>query len=117
MMMVQRILITVAIGTALLLSSRNAYSQFGGVQLQIGGYGNGGRIGNLSYGNGFYGNGYGNPYYGNYGYGSRYGNYSNGYYNNGFGYNNYPNSGYRYTSPRVYSSPMRSYSGRRYRYR
>ena len=123
--MFRKILVTAALGAAFVLSTNAAHSQFGGVQVQVGGYGSGVRIGNFGYGNGYYGangygNGFGNSYYGNYGnngYGSRYGNYSNGYYNNGFGYNNYSNSGYTYLAPRVYSAPLRSYPGRRYRYR
>jgi hypothetical protein len=117
--MFRRLLLTTALATAFVLSSSEGYSQFGGVQVQVGGYGTGVRVGNLGYGNGYYGgygNGFGNTYYGNYGnYGYR--NYSNGYYNNGFGVNNYPNYGYRYVAPRVYSAPIRNYPGRRYRYR
>ena len=116
--MFQRLLVTAALTAAFVLSSTEAYSQFGGVQVQVGGYGTGVRIGNSGYGNGYYGgygngyrNGFGNTYYGNYG------NYGYGNYNNGFGYNNYPNYGYRYAAPRVYSAPIRSYPGRRYRYR
>lgn len=115
--MFQRLLVTAALAAAFVLSSTEAYSQFGGVQVQVGGYGTGVRVGNLVYGNGYYGgygNGFGNTYYGNYG---NYGNYSNGYYNNGLGYNNYPNYGYRYVAPRVYTAPIRSYAGRRFRYR
>ena len=121
--MIQRLSISAALSAAIFLTCSSAQAQFGGVQVQVGGYGSGVRIGNLSYGNGFYGgygNGYGNgffnPSYGNYG--SQYGNYSNGgYYNNGFGYNNYPNAGYRYVAPRYYAAPIRSYPMRRYRYR
>jgi hypothetical protein len=104
--MFRKLLVTASLAAAFVLSSSEAYSQ-------------GVRVGNLGFGNGYYGgygNGFGNTYYGNYGnYG--YGNLSNGYYNNGFGYNNYPNYGYRYVAPRVYSAPIRSYPGRRYRYR
>lgn len=115
--MFRRVLVTAALAAAFVLSSREAYSQFGGVQVQVGGYGSGVRIGNSGYSNGYYGgygNGFGNRYYGNYG---NYGNYGYGNYNNGFGYNSYPNYGYRYVAPRVYSAPIRSYPGRRYRYR
>ncbi len=121
--MFQRFFITSVLFAAFALSSSEVYSQFGGVQVQLGGYGSGVRIGNFGYGNGYYGgygNGFGNTYYGNngnYGYGSRFGNYSNGYYNNSYGYNSYPNAGYGYAAPRLYSAPVRVYSGRRYRYR
>ena len=121
--MFRRISSIAALGATIVLTSSLAQAQFGGVQVQVGGYGTGVRIGNLGYGNGYYGgygNGYGNgfvyPSYGNYG--SRYGSYSNsGYYNNGFGYNTYPNAGYTYLAPRYYSAPIRSYPVRRYRYR
>ena len=124
--MFQKLLVTTALAATVVFSSGEVYSQFGGLQVQVGGYGRGVRIGNSGFGNGFYGgygngfgngfgNGYGNSFYGNYGNG--YGNYSNGYYNNGFGYNNYPNNGYGYAAPRVYSAPLRSYPIRRYRYR
>ena len=127
MVMFRKHLVSSALFAAVILSSSIGYSQFGGVQVQVGGYGTGVRVGNFGYGNGYYGgygngygNGFGNSYYGNngnYGYGSRYGNYSNGYYGNGFGYNGYSTPTYRYVAPRVYSAPVRSYPARRYRYR
>ncbi len=120
-----RFSIAVVFGTSVFLYSNLAQAQFGGVQVRVGGYGTGVRVGNFSYGNGLYGNygngygygnGFANPYYGNYS--SGYGSYQNrGYYNNGFGYNNYPNAGYRYVAPQYYSVPTRSYPIRRYRYR
>ena len=123
--MIQRLSISAALSAAIFFTCNSAQAQFGGVQVQVGGYGTGVRIGNLGYSNGLYGgygNGYGNgygyanPYNGNYG--SQYGNYSNGgYYNNGYGYNNYPNAGYTYVAPRYYAAPIRSYPMRRYRYR
>lgn len=121
--MIQRLSISAALSAAIFLICSPVQAQFGGVQVQVGGYGTGVRIGNLGYGNGFYGgngygngNGYFNPSYGNYG--SQYGSYSNlGYSRNGFGYNKYPNAGYRYVSPGYYAAPNRSYPTRRYRYR
>ncbi len=127
--MFRQLSVTAALSAAIFLTGSLAHGQFGGVQVQVGGYGSGVRIGNFGYGNGYgnsyyngYGNGFGNQYYGNYG--SRYGNYGNGYSNN-YGYNNYgyngygyvPNSGYVVQSPRYYSVPSRTYSVRRYRYR
>jgi hypothetical protein len=115
-----------AVFAATIFSNSTASAQFGGVQVQVGGYGSGLRIGNGAYGyggnyngygNGYYGNNYyGNGYYGN-GYGSRFGNYSNGYYGNGGYYNSYPYSGYGYGVQRGYSVPYRGPVGRRYRYR
>lgn len=113
----------VMIGAIALLSplvGNVAQAQFGGVQVQVGGYGTGVRVGGFGYGNGFYNN-YGNNF-GN-GYQNRYGNYRqmNGFYlNNGYNssYGNvygYPNAGYRYSTPRYYSAPVRRYSSRRFR--
>jgi hypothetical protein len=117
-----------AFGLAIFLTSSLAQAQFGGIQIQVGGYGSGVRVGSYGYGNGYYGNGYyGNGYYGGNGYGngfaspyysnysSRYGSYPSGYYNNGFGYHTYPTYGYGYSSPRYYAAPVRSYAVRRYR--
>ena len=121
--MYRRLLVIAALGAAFVSSSSAVYSQFGGVQVQVGGNGTGVRVGNMVYGNGYYrgyGNGFGNQYngnYGNYGYGSRFGNYSNSYYNQGIGYNNFPNYSYRYVAPRAYTVPLRNYPLRRYRYR
>ena len=121
--MFQRLLVSTAFFAAVVLSNSIGYAQFGGVQVQVGGYGTGVRVGNFTYGNGYaggYGNGYGNQYYGNngvYGYGRRYGNYSSGYNGNGFGYNGYATPSFRYAAPRIYSGPVLSYPSRRYRYR
>lgn len=57
--MFRKLLITSTLFVAIVLSSRVGYSQFGGVQVQVGGYGTGVRVGNFGYGNGYYG-GYGN---------------------------------------------------------
>ncbi len=93
-----------------------AHAQFGGVQMQVGGYGNGIRIGGYGNGNGYYNygygyrNGYGNRFYGGE---SFYGGYNNGLPYTGL----YPNFGYSYAPPVYYSAPFRSYPIRRYRYR
>lgn len=119
-------------------------AQFGGVQVQVGGYGSGARLGGLGYGNSIYGSGYGNSYANRYGYGNRYG---SGYgqvngYGNGYGYGNvyqssygnysqpgtvYWNGGnlggmgyrsspsYSYGASRYYSAPVRRYTQRRFR--
>lgn len=132
--MFTKLSVTAALSAAIALTSSFAHGQFGGVQVQVGGYGTGVRIGNFGYGNGYgssyyngYGNGYGNSYYNGYGngfgnqyygnYGSRYGNfgnygnaYSNNYGNNGYGYGYVPNAGYAVQSPRYYSVPSRNYS-------
>ncbi len=124
--MFRKLSVTAALSAAIFLTSSLAHGQFGGVQVQVGGYGSGVRIGNFGYGNGYgnsyyngYGNGFGNQYNGNYG--SRYGNFGNGYSNyygnNGYGYGYVPNAGYVVQSPRYYSFPSRSYPVRRYRYR
>ncbi len=118
-----------AITFALSLTSQPANAQYGGLQVQVGGYGTGIGIGGLNYGNGYYnqyGNNYGysNPYRASNGYYNRYGNsyrYGNGYqsnsyyrqpsaiYFNGGSYRNYgsgsyPNMTYRFGSPRSYST-------------
>jgi hypothetical protein len=120
--MIQKLSISAALGMALFFCSSSAQAQFGGVQVQVGGYGSGVRIGNFGYGNGSYngygygnrgygyGNGFASPYYSNYG--SRY-----GAYNNGFRYNSNPSYGYGYAAPRYYAAPIRTYPMRRYRYR
>ena len=114
--MIQKLSVSAAFGLALLLTCSAAQAQFGGVQVQVGGYGSGVRVGNFAYGNGYYGgygygNGFATPYY------SNYGNYYNRY-NNGFGNNAYPTYGYGYVAPRYYA-PVRTYQVpvRRYRYR
>ncbi len=118
--MFRKLSLTAALSAAIFLTSGLAHGQFGGLQLQVGGYGPGVRIGNFGYGNGYYngyGNGFGNQYYGNYG--NRYGDYGNGFSNN-YGYNGYgyvPNAGYTVQSRRYYSVPSRSYPVRRFRYR
>ena len=102
-----------SIGIIFFLANGTAKAQFGGLSVQMGGYG---------YGNSNYGNfGYGNPYYGNYGYNypnyrgyyPTFGGYNNGYYNRG--YNNSFNNGYRFNSPNFYATPQRGYSVRRFR--
>lgn len=109
-----------------------AQAQFGGLQVQVGGYGSGVRIGGMGYGNNYYGNsygygnGYGNRYGSGYGYGNGYGNsYHSSYGNyrqpgtiylnggNSFGYRSYPN--YSYGASRYYSPPVRRYAQRRFR--
>jgi hypothetical protein len=121
--MFRKLLITSTLFVSIVLSSGVGYSQFGGVQVQVGGYGTGVRVGNFGYGNGYYGgygNGNGSSYYrnnSNFGYGNRFGSSYNGYYNNGIGYNSFSNPAYRYASPRDYSAPFRSFPVRRYRYR
>ncbi len=91
-----------------------AQSQFGGLQLQVGRYGNGINFYN-NYGNGFY-NGYGNayPYYG---YGAPYYNvYNASNYNNGLPTTGlYPNFGSSYVAP--YYIPVRPFPIRPFRYR
>jgi len=103
-----------AIAVACICTSHVAHAQFGGLRLQIGGYGNGFYN---SYGNG-YRSGYGNQYYGNQYYVSPYNNVFNG------GYGNrvrpytglYPNLGSSYVAP-YYYAPIRPFPIRRYRYR
>ena len=124
--------------TLVLLCSELTQAQFGGLQVQVGGYGNGLRVGGFGYGNGFnngYGNAYGNSYglrngygYTN-GYGNSYGNsYRSGYgstiqpsaiylggrVSNGYGYSNYPRVNYSYGAPRYFNSSMRRYGSRRF---
>jgi len=109
-----------SLGAVFLLSSTIAQAQFGGLSLQLGGYG---------YGNPNYRNfGYGNSNYSNYGYNnSTYRNYypsyrnnnngyysNNGYYNNNGFYNN-RNGGYVYSSPNYYFAPQRAYPVQRFR--
>jgi hypothetical protein len=108
---------------AVVFSSQSVFSQFGGVQVQVGGYGRGVRIDNLGYGNTYngygygnayngYGNRYNNSYNGNYGYGNVMGNYPNSYYGNG-----YSNLGSQYVAPRAHVVPFRGRVGGKYRYR
>jgi len=102
-----------SLGAVFLLSSTIAQAQFGGVSVQIGGYGYGNpNYRNFGYGNSNFRNyGYNNPTYRNY-YPS-YGNNNNGYYNNGY-YNN-RNGGYLYSSPNYYFAPQRAYPVQRFR--
>lgn len=120
--------------TVVLLGGEIATAQFGGLQVRVGGYGNGLSVGGFGYGNGFnngYGNGYGNFYSGGNGYGygnnygsvyqSSYGNYSQpraiymgGGVNNGYGYTSYPTVNYSYGSPRYYNNSMRRFGPRRF---
>lgn len=119
--MFRRLSMIAAICLAFFCTSQDAHAQFGGLRMQVGGYGNGIRVGGYDYGNGFY-NSYGNGYesgYGNRFYGSPYGeSFYGGYYNNGQPYTGlYPNFGYSYVPPVYYSAPIRSYPIRRFRYR
>ncbi len=127
-----------AIGPCFSATSR---AQYGGVQVQIGGYGPGVQWG--GYGNGYdnnhysgfgnsyrYGNGYNNSYYSGYGNSYRYGNgyqlgygsysqpngvyYSSGNYG-GFRYSSSPTISYGIASPRYYTTPVRRFSARRFR--
>jgi len=121
--MFRRIAVVLACSGAFIFASSVTHAQFGGLQVQVGGFGSGVRMGNFGYGNGYYGRyggGLGNPYYGNQfssGFGG-YNTYGNrGYYDNGRTYGRYSGSNYRYLSPRVYATPGRTNTMRRYRYR
>ena len=50
--MIQRLAISAALSAAIFFTCSSAQAQFGGVQVQVGGYGTGVRIGNLGYSNG-----------------------------------------------------------------
>jgi hypothetical protein len=122
-MMLKRIVFAVALSVAFVLSSSLTHAQFGGVQVQVGGYGSGVRLGSYGYGNGYYGGyggGFANPYYGDQ-YLRNYGGFNNyrsgGYYGNGFRYNSYPGLNYGYPASRVYAAPLRGVAVRRFRYR
>jgi hypothetical protein len=119
--MFRRLSTIAAIAVACFCSSQAAHAQFGGLSVQVGGYGSGVRVGGYSYGNGFY-NSYGNGYrngYGNPFYGTPYtSSFNGGYYNNGRPYTGlYPNFGYSYVAPPYYYAPVRPYPIRRFRYR
>jgi hypothetical protein len=123
MIVSKKIAFALAWSVAFVFSSSVTQAQFGGVQVQVGGYGSGVRVGSYGYGNGYYGGyrgGFVNPYYGNqysrnYGGFNTYGN--GGYYGNGFRYNNYPSLNYGYRASRAYIAPLRSVTARRFRYR
>jgi hypothetical protein len=94
-------------------------AQFGGLQMQVGGYGNGIRINQYGVGKGYY-NSYGNGFrtgYGYYYYGGPYYRVFNGGLNNGRPYTGlYPNFGTSYVGPPIYySAPV--YPVWRYRFR
>ena len=115
-------------GVAFVFTSSLTQAQFGGVQVQMGGYGSGLRMGNFGYGNGYYGSygaGLGNQFYGNPYYGNRYtsgfGGYNTygdrGYYGNGITYNRNFGLNRQYLAPRVYIAPRGGTVVRRFRYR
>lgn len=121
--MSKKIAVVFVLSVAFVFSSGLTHAQFGGVQVQVGGYGSGVRVGSYGYGNGYYG-GYGgalmNPYYGNqysrnYGGFDAYGN--GGYYGNVYRYNRYPGLNYGYRATRAYTAPIRGFAARRFRYR
>ena len=121
--MFRRIAIVAICGLAFVFTNRATQAQFGGVQVQIGGFGTGVGVGNFGYGNGYYGRyggGLGIPYFGNQ-YSSGFGGYNafgnRGYYGNSRNYNRYSGLNYQYLAPRVYATPRRATAVRRFRYR
>jgi len=127
-LMFRKIAMVATCGVVFVFTGSITQAQFGGVQVQVGGYGSGLRVGNFGYGNGYYGGyggGFGNQYYGNQYYGNRYtsgyGGYSTygnrGYFGNGITYNGYSGLNRQYVAPRVYASPLRRSVVRRFGYR
>lgn len=130
--MFKRLTIITAMAVSIFCISDAAEAQFGGVQVQVGGYGSGIRVGSYGYGNGLYsgtgygGYGYGGTGYGGSGYGNRYSNFygqGNGYggpslnyrgvySNNTNVFRGYPSAVYRTSAPRYYASPVRRFTRR-----
>lgn len=121
--MFRRLSMIAVVAVASFCTSQVAHAQFGGLQMQVGGFGNGISFGGYGNGNGFYNsygngyqNGYGNQYYSNYGspyynvFNGGYGNYNNGQPYTGL----YPNFGSSYVTP-YYYAPICPYPIIRYR--
>lgn len=117
--MLKQIVILAAFAAMSLWFCTALQAQYGGVQVQLGGFGVGVPFG--GYGNGYY-NGYGNGYryangypFGNRNYGQPSAVYLNGANSGGFRYNSYPTRSYGFGTPRYYTTPGRRYFSRRYR--